>query len=163
DMFHVLLGRRPDVNARSTKGWTALHAAVSQQNLGMVQELLRRGAAPTAPTDDRVTPLALAGSGESREIVDELRRRLPSAYVFSERDVEQLRKHFYVAPQFHDDAKMLFINAFLTTVQDAPAVGREPAELPGRLRAYLASVYEGTEAKVRQALPGANLTAETLS
>ena len=56
----ALIERRADVNAPEADGTTALHWAVHQNDLDLVDRLLRAGAKATAKNDYGATPMSAA-------------------------------------------------------------------------------------------------------
>ncbi|KAL2652185.1 hypothetical protein R1flu_020313 [Riccia fluitans] len=57
-----------DVNVRSSEGWTALHAAVRENQKQTVEFLLLKGGDPNIPDKQGVTPLALAREENLNEL-----------------------------------------------------------------------------------------------
>lgn len=71
--FHMNLARHPDLDLRSSDGWTALHLASFFGNLEMAEELIRRGAGVQVVSENNQKNYALhaaiAGHG-SLQIVE---------------------------------------------------------------------------------------------
>jgi ankyrin repeat protein len=70
ETFRILLDAGAEVDGRSSDGDTALHAAARQGQLGMVEELLRRGAAPdrlALPHDHAVMEARMRELGQQWE------------------------------------------------------------------------------------------------
>jgi len=70
----ALLAKKADVNDPQVDGTTALHWAVYNENLGLVDQLLAAGANPAAATAEGVTPLYLAAVSGNAQILDRLLR-----------------------------------------------------------------------------------------
>jgi ankyrin repeat protein len=60
DLLYELDVPNLNINARDTKGWTALHHAADSGCCETVEFLLQRGADVNARTDEGSTPLSLA-------------------------------------------------------------------------------------------------------
>ena len=74
EIARMLLHRGAAVNAKTYGIWaTALHNAASEDNVGLVELLLARGADPNAATTQAMTPLhyaTFAGSGDDPRIAE---------------------------------------------------------------------------------------------
>src|SRR4029078_12302943 len=68
----VLLERRVDVNAPEADGTTALHWAVHQNDLDLVERLIRAAAKPNAKNDYAATPMSEAAIGANVEMIEKL-------------------------------------------------------------------------------------------
>jgi ankyrin repeat protein len=73
DAARALLDAKVDVNARSAKGWTALHIGVVKDHADYVKFLLSRGADKTLKLDDGRTALDLATKKDLRPIIELLK------------------------------------------------------------------------------------------
>ncbi len=71
DIFDLLLPRTHDVNeaAHNAQKVAALHAATAMRDAGMVEALLRAGAAPDQPQADGFTPLHVAAGHADTPVV----------------------------------------------------------------------------------------------
>ncbi len=70
----ALLAKKVNVNVPQVDGTTALHWAVYNENLALVDQLLAAGADPAATTDEGATPLYLASVVGNAHILDRLLR-----------------------------------------------------------------------------------------
>lgn len=59
-MVNLLLSYGADVKRRCTQGWTALHEAVSRNNIEICELLIKAGALINSPNTDSITPLIIA-------------------------------------------------------------------------------------------------------
>ena len=66
-MARALLAHGADVNATQEGGFTALHAAAQNGNVGLIRLLLDHGANPQSRAQDGKTPLALALEGKHED------------------------------------------------------------------------------------------------
>ncbi|KAL3688117.1 hypothetical protein R1sor_014426 [Riccia sorocarpa] len=85
-----------DVNVRSDEGWTALHAAVRENQKQTVEFLLVKGADPRIPDKQGVTPLALAQEENYSEL-ENLLVSFPSTSKVNQTEVKvkeiEVKKH----------------------------------------------------------------------
>jgi ankyrin repeat protein len=74
DVVFLLTQRGSDLNAKGKNGRRALHVAAFVGSVELVQELLEKGADPTAPNDDGDTDLAFARITGNATVEDMLLR-----------------------------------------------------------------------------------------
>jgi len=100
----VLLGAGADPNARSGRGWAALHDAAARASVEVVRLLLEAGADPNAATHKGATPLHVAARLNRKEVVWELllAGADPGARDDHDRTPEELAREAYAR-----DAAML--------------------------------------------------------
>jgi ankyrin repeat protein len=74
EIIRILLSKKPDLNARTTAGFTPLHVAISQKRIGSARELIAAGADLTVKNNAGQTPREYAEAEGTREIAELLRK-----------------------------------------------------------------------------------------
>jgi hypothetical protein len=101
----LLLERGADVTSSTADGWTPLHGAAVEGELGTVRLLLERGADPNAPTHAGRTPLDIARDDATKIVI----RACP--------------RHGYRGTLARADASALFITLLAGITQASQAAG----------------------------------------
>ena len=79
-LVKILVKAGADVNFQAVDktGDTALHVAVSNGNIEIINYLLKHGANPTIKSEDGVTPLSLADEGGNKEVISIIKSAISS-------------------------------------------------------------------------------------